>query len=66
MWLGAGLHHLWVVSLDGFCAQRRTAMPVRGGDRCLSVADYELVTNNRELVAEVIDQNIQLTAILMA
>ena len=48
---------------DAYAARRRLAMPAQGDGRPLSLAGDKLLIDTRDLVAKVIDENIDLTRI---
>jgi hypothetical protein len=65
MWLGAWARRSWGVPLEGRGAPHYGAMSASRGDGSLSLADDQLLIHGRELAANVIDQNVQSTEIVI-
>jgi len=65
MWLGIRPHHSWAVCPEAPWARRYRGMLARVGSRSVSVAGRKLMINSRKLVAKVLDENVQLTEIVI-
>jgi hypothetical protein len=64
MGFGVWAHHLWAVAPEASWAPRYTGVRARGGSRSLAAPGDKLLIYDRELVAKVIDEKVQLTEVV--